>query len=124
MAQLPWSKVEERVGQYGLPALTESTVSSLDVFRRQLTDASRNCLATQDGELVEGQSCLAVGIRDSHRRVTAAVSICSTSERLHDSYDEFLLVLRRTARALADQGIPPAVPSARRRDAFGSVAVG
>lgn len=110
MAQLPEPQVEARIRQYGLPALTSRTVVDPDVFRCQLREAERTGVATQHGELVDGRSCLAVGILDSHRRVIAALSICASTERVRGRCEEFAHVARRTVRTLMDQGIAPGVP--------------
>ena len=104
MAQLPWPKLQERIEQYGLPALTVNSVSDIDVFRKQLTCARDNDLAVEHGETVLGQSCLAVGIC-ARERVIAALSICTPSETMHSRHDEFARIARRAARTLLRQGI-------------------
>jgi DNA-binding IclR family transcriptional regulator len=105
MAQLPWPKLQERIEQYGLPALTVNSVSDIDVFRKQLTCARDNDLAVEHGETVLGQSCLAVGMCARERRVIAALSICTPSETMHSRHDEFARIARRAARTLLRQGI-------------------
>jgi DNA-binding IclR family transcriptional regulator len=109
MAQLPWPKVQERIDQYGLPALTVNSVSDVDVFRKQLTWARQNDLAVEHGETVIGQSCVAVGIYDRERRVIAALSICTPSETMHSRHHEYAIAARKAARTLLKQGISPQV---------------
>jgi DNA-binding IclR family transcriptional regulator len=105
IAQLPWPKVQERIEQHGLPALTVNSVSDIDVFRKQLTCARDNDLAVEHGETIIGQSCLAVGIYAREHRVLAALSICTPSETMHSRHEEFAGIARRTARTLMKQGI-------------------
>jgi DNA-binding IclR family transcriptional regulator len=105
IAQLPWPKVQERIEQHGLPALTVNSVSDIDVFRKQLTCARDNDLAVEHGETIMGQSCLAVGIYAREHRVLAALSICTPSEAMHSRHEEFAGIARRTARTLMKQGI-------------------
>jgi DNA-binding IclR family transcriptional regulator len=105
MAQLPWPKLQERIEQYGLPALTVNSVSDIDVFRKQLTCARQDDLAVEHGETVIGQSCLAVGIYARERRVLAALSICTPSETMHSRHEEFARIARKAARSLLKQGI-------------------
>jgi len=62
MAQLPWPKVQERIDRYGLPALTENSVSDIRTLRAQLISARRHDIAVEHGETIAGQSCVAVGI--------------------------------------------------------------
>jgi DNA-binding IclR family transcriptional regulator len=101
MAQLPWPKLQERIEQYGLPALTVNSVSDIEVFRKQLTCARENDLAVEHGETVIGQSCLAVGIRARERRVIAALSICTPTETMYSRQDEFARIARRAAGMLS-----------------------
>jgi DNA-binding IclR family transcriptional regulator len=110
IAQLPWPKVQERIEQYGLPALTVNSVSDIDVFRKQLTCARDNDLAVEHGETVIGQSCLAVGIYAREHRVIAALSICTPSETMHGRHEEFARIARKAARTLLKQGISSHVP--------------
>jgi DNA-binding IclR family transcriptional regulator len=115
MAQLPWPKLQERIEQYGLPALTVNSVSDIEVFRKQLTCARENDLAVEHGETVIGQSCLAVGICARERRVIAALSICTPSETMHARHEEFARIARRAARTLLKQGISAHVPPVKYR---------
>ena len=39
MAQPPWPKVQERIDRNGLPALTENSVSDINILRAQLISA-------------------------------------------------------------------------------------
>ncbi len=105
IAQLPWQKVQERIEQHGMPALTANSVSDIDVFRKQLTCARENDLAVEHGETVMGQSCLAVGIYAREHRVLAALSICTPTETMHARHEEFARIARRAARTLLKQGI-------------------
>ena len=115
LAQLPWPKLQERIAQKGLPALTVNSVSDIDVFRKQLTCARENDLAVEHGETVIGQSCLAVGIYEREHRVIAALSICAPSETMHARHDEFARIARRAARTLLKQGISSQVPPVKYR---------
>lgn len=69
MAQLPWPKVQERIDRNGLPALTENSVSDINILRAQLISARRHDIATEHGETIAGQSYI------------AALSICVPSAR-------------------------------------------
>jgi DNA-binding IclR family transcriptional regulator len=113
VAQRPWPKLQERIQQYGLPALTANTVSSIDVFRTQLTCARDNDLAVEHGETVMGQSCLAVGIYAREGRVLAALSICTPSETMHACHEEFARIARRTAYTLSARSVKNAPATAR-----------
>jgi DNA-binding IclR family transcriptional regulator len=101
IAQRPWPKVQERIQQYGLPALTVNSVSDLEVFRKQLTCAREDDLAVEHGETVIGQSCVAVGIYARERRVLAALSICTPTETMHSRHEEFAKIARKAARCIA-----------------------
>jgi DNA-binding IclR family transcriptional regulator len=101
LAQLPWPKVQERIDQHGLPALTVNSVSDVDVFRKQFTWARQNDLAVEHGETVIGQSCLAVGIYGREHRVIAALSICTPTETMHVRHEEFARIARRAACTLS-----------------------
>jgi DNA-binding IclR family transcriptional regulator len=115
MAQFPWPKVQERIEQHGLPALTVNSVSDIDVFRKQLTCAREDDLAVEHGETIIGQSCLAVGIYERKHRVIAALSICTPTETMHSHHEEFASIARRAARTLLKQGISSQVPPVKYR---------
>ena len=116
IAQLPWPKVQQRIEQCGLPALTVNSVSDIDVFRKQLTCARDNDLAVEHGETVTGQSCLAVGIYAREHRVIAALSICAPTETMHSRHEEFARIARRAACTLLKQGISSHVPPVKYRN--------
>jgi DNA-binding IclR family transcriptional regulator len=101
LAHVPWPKLQERIEQHGLPALTVNSVSDIDVFRKQLSCARENDLAVEHGETVLGQSCLAVGIYGRERRVIAALSICTPSATMHSGHEEFARIARRAACTLS-----------------------
>lgn len=105
MAQLSWPKVQKRVERYGLPALTTGTVGNADEFRAQRTSVQRRDFAVEHGEVVIGQSCIAVGIYEREHRMIAALSICMRSEKLQSRHDEYVRITRRTARTLLQHDI-------------------
>ena len=105
MAQLPWPKVQERIDRYGLPHLTENSVSDVNAFRAQLISARRDGAATEHGETFVGQSCTAVGIYQRERQAIAALSISMPTERMQNRGEECLRIARRSARILLQQGI-------------------
>jgi DNA-binding IclR family transcriptional regulator len=84
MAQLPWPKVQERIDRYGLPALTENSVSDIRTLRAQLISARRHDIA--------------------------ALSICAPSEKMRSRCEEYVRIARRTTRTLIQQGISSQVP--------------
>src|SRR5258708_20336479 len=66
MAQLPWPKVQERIDRYGLPALTENSVSDISILRAQLISARRHAIAMEHGETIAGTSIVAAGSSPTH----------------------------------------------------------
>ena len=107
MAQLPWSAVEELIDRNGLPRLTENSVTDVNILRAQLISVRRDDIATEHGETIPDQSCIAVGIHQRDRRPIAALSISAPTERLRNRRDEYLRIARRTARGLVQNEIPP-----------------
>jgi DNA-binding IclR family transcriptional regulator len=103
--QPPWPKVQERVDRYGLAALTENSVSDINVLRAQLISARHRDIAMEHGETIVGQSCVAVGIYQRERHAIAVLSICLPSERMRTRCEESAGVARQTARTLLQQGI-------------------
>jgi DNA-binding IclR family transcriptional regulator len=105
MTQLPWSKAQEWIDRYGLPRLTENSISDVNVLRAQLIAARDRDIAVEHGETIVGQSCVAVGIYPRERHAIAALSICVPSEKLQTCHEEYARIARRTARTLLRQGI-------------------
>ncbi|MDV3125928.1 IclR family transcriptional regulator [Mycobacterium sp. 21AC1] len=112
MAQLPWHKVQERIDRYGLPILTQNSVSDIKVLRAQLVSARRNDFATEHGETLGGWSCIAVGIYQNERRMVAALSISMPTERMQYRFEEYIRIARRTSRAVLEQGVSSRVAPA------------
>lgn len=100
MAQLPWPKVQERINRYGLPSFTHNSVSDVNVLRAQLISAQRDDVATEHGETIVGQSCIAVGVYQTERRAIAALSISMPTDRMRCRFEEYVRIARRTARAV------------------------
>ncbi len=100
MAQLPWSKLEERIDRTGLPAVTENSIADLNVLRAQLVSSRHSGLAMEHGEAIVGQSCVAVGIYQREHYPVAALSICVPSERMRIRCEDYARVARRAVRNL------------------------
>jgi DNA-binding IclR family transcriptional regulator len=104
MAQLPWSKVEERIERNGLPPVTPKSISDVEVLRAQLISSRHNDVAMEHGETIVGRSCVAVGIYQQERDAIAALSICVPSDRMRTRCEEYVRIARRAVRTLLQQG--------------------
>lgn len=111
MAQLPWPEVLERVERHGLPAVTPSSISDLEVLAAQLRSAQREGIAIEHGETVVGQSCIAVGLYQRERHAMAALSICVPSDRMRTRRDEYVRIARRAVQSLLQPGLSGQVPA-------------
>ncbi|ULN49593.1 helix-turn-helix domain-containing protein [Mycolicibacterium goodii] len=103
IAQLPWTKVKERMPQNGAPLLAYGPVTDATILREELLSVRDQDLAIEHGRTITGHSCIAVGIHRRERRAVAALSICMPSERLQRNCDEYIGIARRAARALMQQ---------------------
>ncbi|WP_396909159.1 IclR family transcriptional regulator [Mycolicibacterium sp.] len=105
MAQLSWPKVLDWVERYGLPALTPSSITDLDLLRTQLRSARRDGVAVEHGETAAGHSCVAVGIYQRERHAIAALSICVPSDRMLTRRYEYVRIARRAVQTLLQPGV-------------------
>lgn len=111
MAQLPWSKVQEWIERYGLPAITQNSISEVEVLRAQLMSSRLNGVAIEHGETLVGQSCVAVGIFQRDRHAVAALSICVPSDRMRSRGEEYVRIARRAAQNLLQPSISAQAPA-------------
>ena len=75
MAGLTEEKLEEVVAQYGLPRLTERTITSFAQLKSHLAEVRERVYAVDDEEEDEGIRCVGAPIRDHRGTVIAALSL-------------------------------------------------
>ncbi|GAB2898473.1 IclR family transcriptional regulator [Streptomyces mayteni] len=89
----------ERLAETGLPSLTERTVVSVDVLRRQLAVVAERGFALEVGETLSGYGSLAVPVTGESGTVHAAVS--ATGPAAQVTAQRLLPELRATAESIA-----------------------
>lgn len=84
LAHLPEERVEEIIDEYGLPRVTEHTITDRDALFEEFDRIRDQGYATDDEERVEGMRCIAAPILDRNDDVVAAVSVSGPMSRMHD----------------------------------------
>lgn len=69
------------IERHGLPALTPRTITDRAALDRELAETSRRGIATEEGEAVDGVSCVAAPIIAPGPNVVAAISIAAPEFR-------------------------------------------
>lgn len=82
LAFLPASETISIIDRYGLPALTEHTITDRATFLKSLEDTRKNGYAIDVEENQLGISCVAAPIWDNNQRVIAACSVSGPSVRI------------------------------------------
>lgn len=82
LAFLPVSKAVSIVDRYGLPALTEHTITDRSKFLKSLDEIREKGFAVDIEENQLGISCVAAPIWDNDQRVVAACSVSGPSLRM------------------------------------------
>lgn len=102
LACLPNQHIEKFITDYGLPPVTERTITDPQKFLTEL-DQVRECgYAIDDEENEIGGRCIAVPVFDHTGQVTAAVSISAPTARLPMSdVPQAGAMVRETAKAIS-----------------------
>lgn len=99
LAHRPREEVEAILDRYGLPEITEKTISDREELFEILEDIRERGYAFDDEERVDGMRCVAAPITDSDDRAIAAVSVSGPKSRmLGETFTEEVpeMVLRST----------------------------
>lgn len=101
LAFLPDSRVREIVDRYGLPQVTENTVTSEEALWDELAEIRERGYATDDEERVKGMRCVGVPILDDDV-VAGAVSVSGPTSfmRGKEFTDEIPQLVQGTANVI------------------------
>lgn len=101
LAELPQSELEKLLREYPPTALTSHTLTSPAELMAELHNVREQGYALVDQELELGLRSLAVPLRDSHRRVVAALNVSTTSgPPIEQTLSELLPALQACANEI------------------------
>lgn len=104
LAFLPVSETISIIDRYGLPALTEHTITDRATFLKSLEDTRGNGYAIDVEENQLGISCVAAPIWDNNQRVVAACSVSGPSVRITaDRMKELMPLVTRTGFQVSER---------------------
>jgi IclR family acetate operon transcriptional repressor len=100
LARFPDDEVRALLARTGMPAITEKTITSPDVFLAALAQVRRQGFAMDDNEQEIGVRCLAVTIPGSP--TAAAISISGPAGRVTEAATAHIVpVLQQVAKELS-----------------------
>lgn len=83
---MPEERVEEILDEYGLPEVTQHTITDRAELLDHLSEVRERGYATSDGERIAELGCIAAPIKDDgSETVFGAVSVCLPMTRMEDS---------------------------------------
>lgn len=82
LAYLPEERIEDVIDEYGLPAVTENTITSRDALYEELERTRERGYATNDEEEIHGLRAVGAPIRTSERGLVGAVSVSGPLSRM------------------------------------------
>ena len=96
-------KLQGIIDQYGLPRLTEKTITRKEDLLQELEQIREQGFAIDDEECELGHRCVSVPLYDYTGTVVAAVSAFDSAERLTDEYIETVALpsLRKLANEIS-----------------------
>lgn len=104
LAFLPASETVSIIDKYGLPTLTEHTITERSTFLKSLEDTRAHGYAIDVEENQLGISCVAAPIWDNNRRVIAACSVSGPSVRITpDRMRELVPLVTRTGLQISER---------------------
>lgn len=96
-------RLQSIIDQYGLPRLTEKTITRQEDLLRELEKVREQGFATDDEECEIGHRCVSVPLHDYTGTVVAAISAFDSAQRLTDAYIQttVLPALRKLATEIS-----------------------
>lgn len=86
LAYLPFAEARQLLRTYGLPKLTENTITSLSAMKSELERTRERGYAIDAQECMLGGYCVAAPILDQRERPVAAISIAGPYVRFHEQH--------------------------------------
>jgi len=101
LANLPEEQVDEIIDQYGLPAMTEETITNRDALFKELEQVRDQGYAVDDQENVLGLRCIGAPVI-VEGEIFGAVSVSGPASRFDDTrlIDELAEQVKRTANVI------------------------
>lgn len=102
LAFFPEEQIDATMEKYGLPKMTENTITDPEKLKEELSSIKETGYATDNEERVRGIRCIATPILDDNDRVQGAISISGPARRMDDERIEEDLCneLLRTANVI------------------------
>lgn len=82
LSELPRNRVEAIINRYGLPAVTDRTITDREELFAELERVREENVAFDDEEVLQGLRCVAAPIRHPKGNFQAAISISGPTSRL------------------------------------------
>jgi IclR family acetate operon transcriptional repressor len=108
-AYLSAEERQQLLTRYGMPSMTSSTITSLELFERELARVRSEGVAIDDEENLPGIVCVGAPIFSSATKPVAALSVSGPKSRMSSNLPAIKEALReatRTISALLGGGIP------------------
>lgn len=84
LAHMPKSRIDEIVDAYGLPAITDHTITDRETLSEELDTIRDSGVAFDREERLEGLRCVAAPITGSDGDILGAISVAAPTGRLKD----------------------------------------
>ncbi len=102
---MPWGQVERMLAGVRLEAMTDRSVTDLEVFARQLERVRRLGYAAFRGESEEGAASIAMTVRDATGRVVSALNVAAPAVRMDRARQDRMLVDLRNAAVRLEEAL-------------------
>jgi DNA-binding IclR family transcriptional regulator len=94
LAALPEKRVDSIVAEWGLPALTDDTITTREELDAELARVRERGYAVNDGESIPGLRAVGVAVRDGAADVVGALSVSGPSNRMREEWGDADLTTR------------------------------
>lgn len=101
LAQLPPERIDEIVDKWGLPEVTENTITDRDKLHTEIETVREEGIAFNDEEQIEGIRAISTPIEAPNGRGIGALSVNGPANRLADEGEEWDLA--ETLRGIANE---------------------
>jgi len=92
---------QQHVTRYGLPSMTSSTITSLELFERELARVRREGVAIDNEENLPGIICVGGPIFSSAPKPVAALSVSGPKSRMSSNLPAIKEALREATRTIS-----------------------
>lgn len=103
LSSLDRGELDKIIDEWGLPALTENTITDREGLVEELEKIRKDGMAVDREEIEKGLKCIAAPVRNPKGETVAAVSISAPKERFDHEVSNYQALIRKATEEISRQ---------------------